>query len=54
MWAIFECDKIRRGQPPQNERDTGQRFRNSNAAWAAVRALQRQNPDKSYVLGMID
>lgn len=54
MWSIFECDKILPGQPPQNERDTGQRFSNSNMAWATVRALQRQNPDKSYVLGFDD
>lgn len=54
MWAIYECDKLGLGQTPQKERDTGLRFRNSHAAWAATRALQRQNPGKSYIIGMDD
>lgn len=54
MWAIYECDKIERGQQPQNEIDTGERFADSGEAWARVATLKAANPGKSFTLGIDD
>ena len=51
MWAVYECDKIKRGQTPQNERLVEGGFPYPSDAMDRANDLARANRTKSYVVG---
>ena len=51
MWTVYECDPIKLGQMPQNERVAETGFATPDEAMDRANELSRANPDKSYTVG---
>jgi len=51
LWSVYECDLIKRGQRPQNERLVETGFATPGAAMDRANALKRANRTSSYVVG---
>ncbi len=50
-WSIYECDRIQRGQSPQNERLVETGFATPIAAMVRANEMKLANRDRSYVVG---
>lgn len=50
-WNVYECDPIRRGERPQNERLIESGFIHAMDAMDRANELRRANPSKSYTVG---
>lgn len=51
IWSVYECDLIRRGQSPQNERLIETGFATAGVAMDRANELKRANRGSSYVVG---
>lgn len=51
MWTIYQCDRIQRGQAPQNEREIETGFATAGAAMDRANELRRADPAHSYTVG---
>lgn len=52
IFAVYECDKIRRGHAPSTERLVVGGFQTAGQAMDHANALARANRAKSYVVGL--
>lgn len=50
-FSIYECDPIRPGMPPQNERTIASGFSSAIDAMIVANEMKRANPRKSYTVG---
>ena len=51
MWAVYQCDRIARGQAPQNERAVETGFATPGAAMDRANELRRADRAHSYTVG---
>lgn len=51
MWTVYQCDKIKRGQTPQNERAVATGFNTPGEAMDYANALKRADSAHSYTVG---
>lgn len=50
-WSVYECDPLKLGQTPQNEREVVSGFSTPGDAREWANAMKRANRAKSYVVG---
>ena len=50
-WGVYECDRIKRGETPQNERLIGLGYDRPGDAMDRANELKRTNPGRSYTVG---
>lgn len=51
MWNVYRCDRIRRGQAPQNEMEYETGFATAGEAMDRANELRRADPRHSYIVG---
>lgn len=50
-WGVYECDRIKRGQTPKNERLIEPGYERPGEAMDRANELKRLNPSRSYTVG---
>ena len=53
-WAVYECDKIKRGEPPKNETLLEIGYDTPGDAMDRANELKRLNRSRSYTVGWAD